>query len=66
MAVRRKSTQQTPVSASARLMKCRRFIQTPPRVGLETPSVLEFDQELIGIELPPIQQRPHVVVINDE
>ena len=28
--------------------------------ALETPRVLEFDQELIGIELPTIQKRPNM------
>src|SRR5262245_13177186 len=34
--------------------------------ALETPRVLEFDQELVGIELPPIQHRTYVVVVDDE
>src|SRR5262245_19601511 len=32
----------------------------------EPPGVLQFDEQLIRIELPAIEQRPDVVVVDDE
>jgi hypothetical protein len=34
--------------------------------ALETPRVLKFDQQLIGVEMPPIDDRPHIVVVDQE
>src|SRR5215203_5663370 len=38
----------------------------PATRASETPRVLKFDQELIRIEPPAIQQIPYVVVVDDE
>src|SRR5580765_5625804 len=35
-------------------------------LGLHPKCVLQLDQELIRIEPPPIEDRPHVVVVDDE
>jgi hypothetical protein len=35
-----------------------------PRRASETPRVLQFDQQLIGVETPSIDDRPHVVVVD--
>ena len=36
------------------------------RRALETPRVLQLDQQLIGVEMPTIDDRPHVVVVDKE
>jgi hypothetical protein len=33
---------------------------------LEAPRVLEFDEQLIRVQPPAVQERPHVVVVDDE